>query len=103
MATTSSTVLNVAGETPPPADSAEAAEPQRRIGTWDVLGVLGLASLMFALERLLVVALDVPVGRAHAIEVATAACWVAFGVGLVALLVAHRPAPRSVPRLLTAV
>lgn len=84
-------------------DAPEAPSPRRRATAWDVLGILVLASLMFALERLVVIVMDTPLGRDRAIEAATAVCWGAFAMGLALVLVRDRPRLSSLPRRLTEV
>jgi hypothetical protein len=105
MATTTSMVATVVGE-PGSAEQVRSDLPQiprRRLDTWDLLGIVGLASLMFAVERLVVVVVDTPLGRSRTIEVATAVCWGLFALGLVAKVALQRPGLRSLPRGLTAV
>src|SRR5215468_2852933 len=81
----------------------EATRAARPATAWDALGLLVLASVMLAVERAVVVAMNTPLGRSHDLKWLTITCWVLVPIGLVALVRRDRPELVSVPGRLTAV
>lgn len=84
-------------------DRAAHVPTPRRFTAWDAVGVLALAAVMLAVERVAIEATDATIGRSSWIKLLTITSWVLVPAGLAALLWRDRPAARDVPRLLTAV
>src|SRR5919106_392814 len=77
--------------------------PRRRVGAWDILGMLSLASVMIAVESSVVEVLGTEVGRPREFRVAGSALASATVIMLAFLTLGAPPPLAAVPRLLTRV
>src|SRR5215471_6766015 len=89
-----------AADTDADADRAPVSRPAT---AWDALGLLLLAGVMLAVERVVVAAMDTPLGRSHDLTWLSITCWVVAPIALVALIRRDRAELASVPGRLTAV